>query len=481
MKAPWPCAGFYERAARRPEEGRAGAESVSYTLRVPELNLDGLVGPTHNYAGLSVGNIASAANQGATSHPRRAARQGLEKMAALAALGVPQGCLPPHERPHLPTLRSLGFAGTDEAVIERVAKDDPVLLACVSSASAMWTANAATVTPSSDAEDRRVHFTPANLRSMFHRSLEPSTTERVFRAIFADSGRFTVHEPLPAAPGYGDEGAANHTRLTGRADAGGEVPGVHLFVYGASAEPSAPAPRRYPARQDLGASRAVARRHGIPRGRALFVRQNADAIDAGVFHNDVISVGHGSLLVAHEDAFTDGVAAVAAQLEHALGGEIASALVRRDEISVADAVRTYLFNSQLVTAADGSMVLVAPRESEEDPRARAVIERLVADRANPLARVLFFDLRESMRNGGGPACLRLRVPLTHEELARMNAGVLLTPELHARLLEWVDRHYPESLTPAELADPRLLRRSRDALDELTGVLRLGAIYEFQRG
>jgi len=448
---------------------------------VPELNLDGIVGPTHNYAGLSLGNVASSLNQGAVSRPRTAARQGLDKMAAVAALGIPQGYLPPHERPHLPTLRRLGFTGSDAAIVERVAREEPALLACVSSASAMWVANAATVTPSIDALDGRVHFTPANLRSMFHRSIEPETTRRVLNAIFADRSCFEVHEPLPSTGPFGDEGAANHTRLTADARAGGEVAGVHFFVYGSSNDAAAPRPRRYPARQDLAASQAIVRRHGLPSERVCYAAQQNDAIDQGVFHNDVICVGNGSMLLAHEDAFADGLDGVASRLRSMVGESLAVAIVRRHELAVEDAVRTYLFNSQLLTLPDGSMILVAPRESEEHPAARAVIERLVADASNPLRRALFLDVRESMRNGGGPACLRLRVPLTETELDRMNAGVRLAPERHARMIEWVDQHYPESLSQKDLGDPQLLERSRAALDELTRLLNLGPIYDFQRG
>ena len=137
-----------------------------------EANFDGLVGPTHNYAGLSWGNVASKSNVSAVSNPKEAALQGLAKMKQLADRGYVQGVLPPHERPHLPTLRALGFSGNDADVLAQVLKKSPDLLAAVSSAAAMWTANAATVSPSADTRDRRVHFTPANLSAKFHRSIE---------------------------------------------------------------------------------------------------------------------------------------------------------------------------------------------------------------------------------------------------------------------------------------------------------------------
>jgi succinylarginine dihydrolase len=109
-----------------------------------------------------------------------------------------------------------------------------------------------------------------------------------------------------------------------------------------------------------------------------------------------------------------------------------------------------------------------------------VIDRLLADPAVPLARAVFMDVRESMRNGGGPACLRLRVPVTERDLAAMNRAVLVDAEKLSTLRAWATRFYREALLPTELADPLLLRESRDALDELTRILALGPIYEFQR-
>src|SRR6185312_6376895 len=192
------------------------------------MNFDGLPGPTHNYSGLARGNLAAERNAQQVANPREAALQGLAKMRALAARGHAQGVLPPHERPSVPALRALGFGGSDHDVIETAGRDAPELLAACSSAAAMWAANAATVSAAADCGDGRIHFTPANLVTHFHRALEAPTTTRVLRAIFADQTRFCVHDPLPAAPQFGDEGAANHTRFTRRS---GEA-GVEFFVYG---------------------------------------------------------------------------------------------------------------------------------------------------------------------------------------------------------------------------------------------------------
>jgi len=452
---------------------------------VPEANFDGIVGPTHNYAGLSPGNVASTANQGAVSRPRDAALQGLAKAAALARLGLVQGWLPPQERPHVPTLHAMGFAGSDEVAVAAAAREAPHLLARASSASAMWTANAATVTPSSDSGDGRVHMTVANLRTMPHRAIEPPQTARTLRAVFRDTGKFVVHDALPGthADGtpseFGDEGAANHTRFRADGRAGGAQPGVHLFVFGVQAGGAGRRPSRFPARQTLEASQAVARIHGIPAERCVFAQQHPAAIDQGVFHNDVISVGNGNLYLVHEHALVD-QDRVLDDLAAAVGPSFRAVVVPESEVSVADAVRTYLFNSQLVTLPDGSMALILPRESEGHAGIARLVERLVSDPACPVATAIYLDVRESMRNGGGPACLRLRVPLTPEEIPGIAPGCLWSQERHAALEAWVRRHYREELSPADLADPQLLRESRAALDELTGLLGTGPIFGFQR-
>jgi succinylarginine dihydrolase len=440
-----------------------------------DCQFDGLPGPTHNYSGMSPGNLASQRHAGDASNPREAALQGLAKMRAIASRGHPQAVLPPHERPHLPTLRALGFAGADADVLARAARDAPSLLSACSSAAAMWTANAATVSASADTADGRVHFTPANLASLLHRSIEAATTTRVLRAIFADERRFVVHDPLPAAAPTGDEGAANHTRFArpGERDAG-----VELFVHGRRAyDGDAPAPRRYPARQTREAGEAVARLHGLDPGRTVHAQQHPDAIDAGAFHNDVIAVGQGRTLLAHERAWVDTRGTIHA-LAAGVGEGFRADVVSAEELPLEDAVATYLFNSQLIERDDGGLLLVAAAEVREHPRAAAVLARWTAP-GGPVAEALVLDLRQSMRNGGGPACLRLRVPLTRAERAAIAARVFLDDALADELERWIRRHYRDRLTPADLADPALLDESRRALDELTRILALPAVYPFQ--
>jgi succinylarginine dihydrolase len=445
-----------------------------------ELNLDGIVGPTHSYAGLSYGNLASQRSRLEPSSPRRAALEGLAKMKRLAELGVPQAVLPPHERPDVEALRRLGFAGRDEAaILDRAGREDPALLAACCSASGMWAANAATVSPSADAADGRVHFTPANLVTQFHRSLEPRTTSAVLRAIFADERHFAHHDPLPSASPFADEGAANHTRLA----AGYARRGVEVFVYGRSAlRNDEPGPKRYPARQTREACAAIARLHGLRDEQVVLLRENPDAIDAGAFHNDVVAVGNLDVLFFHEQAFADGAAAaedVRRAYERACGGPLTMIPVSAGDVSLADAVESYLFNSQLVRTGDGRTVLIAPSECANHPRVRPYLDALVSG-GGPIAGVEYVDVRQSMRNGGGPACLRLRVALSRAELAGVHGGVMLDGALHERLTAWVERHYRDRLEPNDLRDPKLLAESRAALDALTTLLGLGPVYRFQR-
>jgi succinylarginine dihydrolase len=229
-------------------------------MKSVEVNFDGLVGPTHNYAGLSEGNVASLSNVNNSSNPKQAALQGLKKMKALHDMGLKQRVFAPQERPDIYTLKRLGFHGTDDQILAAAYKASPTLLASCCSASTMWTANAATVSPSADTFDKKVHFTSANLANKFHRSLEPETTSKILKAMFNDEKYFQHHQHLNDNEHFGDEGAANHTRLC--EDYGDK--GLEIFTFGRYAfNRNKPAPVKFPARQTFEASQAIARLHGV--------------------------------------------------------------------------------------------------------------------------------------------------------------------------------------------------------------------------
>ncbi|OUS70662.1 N-succinylarginine dihydrolase [Pseudoalteromonas sp. A601] len=441
-----------------------------------EVNFDGLVGPTHNYAGLSYGNVASLNNATSYSNPKEAVLQGLAKMKAMHDLGLTQGVFAPHARPDINVLRRLGFSGRDSDVIGKAYKADPILLRACYSASAMWTANAATVSPSVDTLDKKVHFTAANLNNKFHRSLEPTTTTRLLEAMFNNNDYFSHHAHLPDQGFFGDEGAANHTRLS---DDHASC-GLEMFVYGASAFNSAlTKPNKFPARQTLEASQAICRLHQLKPSSQILLQQNPAVIDQGVFHNDVIAVGNANVLLCHEQAFLNQADALA-QIKRAYLGEKTLHIIEvpTAKVSIQDAVTSYLFNSQLVSLNSGKMLLVAPQECQNNSTVNTFINEMIsAD--NPVNQVQFFDLKQSMQNGGGPACLRLRVALNQQELAAVNPAVILTDSKYQQLCKWANEHYRDKLSSEDFADPNLLLESWQALDELTQILELGSVYPFQ--
>lgn len=415
-------------------------------MNLIEINFDGIVGPSHNYAGLSLGNLASTRNAGAVSHPRAAALQGIDKMRANLKLGLAQGFFVPHPRPDRAWLAELG------AEIEQV---DPVLAANAMSASAMWAANAATVSPAPDTSDGKCHLTVANLRTMPHRSHEWPATLAQLRLAFAGAD-FAVHGPVP--PAFGDEGAANHMRLAG---AHGEQ-GVEIFVYGVSSG-------AFPARQHVEASKAIARMHRLDPDRIIFAQQSEEAIAAGAFHNDVVAVANERVLFMHELAFADKDALLAALGAKIPGFECVE--VPAAEVPLADAVRSYLFNAQLVTPPDGQPTLVLPTEARETPSVWRWIERHVASNG-PIRRIEVVDVRQSMANGGGPACLRLRVvadPTTVDPRFMVDEARL------DRIAAVIQRYWPAQIHHAELQQPALIAEieaARVALLEMIGLSEL---------
>lgn len=426
--------------------------------KAQEVNFDGIVGPTHNYGGLSFGNIASMKHKAIISSPKQAALEGLKKMKLLADLGVPQAVLPPQERPSLSHLRALGFEGNDGAILEKARQTSPILLEAVSSASAMWAANAATATPSCDNADGKVHLTVANLLNRYHRSIEAKTTTLLFRHLFKDERHFIVHSPLEKGGHFGDEGDANHIRFC--TDYGKK--GVNLFVYGKSAfEDQSGA---FPARHAKEASESIARLHALDPRFTVFARQNPELIDLGVFHNDVISVGNRTHFLFHERAFID-TPRILAQLQTQIPLNLLP--IAEEMLPAKKAVETYFFNSQLVTLPDNTDFLLAPEECR------------CLDLSWLPFKIGFINLKQSMQNGGGPACLRFRIVLTQMEKKSLPQEFFLTETLYRTLVSWVERHYRDQLHPNDLSDPLLLDESRRALDELTQILQLGSFYEFQ--
>ena len=420
------------------------------TGRLREINFDGIVGPSHNFAGLSLGNLAATRNAGKDAFPREAALQGIAKMRLCVELGLPQGILLPHDRPAERWLARLGATA---------ATANAGLRANAFSASPMWAANAATVSPAPDCSDSRCHLTVANLMTMPHRALEWPGTLAQLRLAFADERAFAVHGPIPVP--FGDEGAANHMRLSAAPDAAG----VEVFVYGADGAGQA---GPFPARQHREASAAVARLHGLDPERVILARQSSAAIAAGAFHNDVVAVANGPVLFAHEQAFAD-AAALYAELRARLAVEIIE--VPASAVSLADAISSYLFNAQLVDLPDGGMALILPGEARDNPRVWGWLEQLLATNG-PIRALHPVALRQSMANGGGPACLRLRVVA---DPATVDPRFMVDSARLDLIGEVVERHWPLRIAPADMALPELAHAIRAARRALLAALDLGEL------
>ena len=435
-----------------------------------EINFDGIIGPTHNYAGLSQGNLASQKNLHQTSNPQAAALQGLDKMRLIMEQGIPQGFFLPHERPHLPTLRKLGFGGTDEEVINQVAKKNPALLKNIYSASSMWAANAATFSPSIDSYDQNIHITPANLNSMFHRSIEHEFTKVQLELMFGVAAQ--VHIPIKNISGYGDEGAANHLRVSAQH----LTPGFQIFVFGSSAFE---VHQGIIARQAEEISQAVSSQHQLDPDRVLFLKQNEQAINSGSFHNDIVSLANEEVFIFHQEAFADRV-----ELERALHHlkdhvkgfhpiEILS-----EDISLDNLVSSYLLNSQLITVKNNEMMMLLPEEVQNHPNCMRWLDEIKT--SSPIKHLEFVDIRQSMMNGGGPACLRFKTVVNSDEFDQINKKFILSPEKLMNMRALVSKHFRDKLNPEDLLDIKLMQESFSFLDELTQLLELGCIYHFQK-
>lgn len=413
-----------------------------------EINFDGIIGPSHNYAGLSIGNIASSNNAGETAYPREAALQGIAKMRHNIDLGLAQGFFMPLDRPNTSWLESLGTT---------VAAAEPHMRAAAFSASSMWAANAATISPAPDVPDGKCHLTVANLQTMPHRSHEWPGTLAQLQLAFADSNHFAVHAPVPSP--FGDEGAANHMRLCPSHDA----PGLEIFVYGKSGGP-------FPARQHIDASKAVARKHSLDQARALFAQQSEIAIAAGAFHNDVVAVANERVLFTHEQAFEQSDKLYSDIRTVMPDAEII--VVPADKVSLEDAIKSYLFNAQLVTLPNaGGMALILPSEARENERVWTYLTELVAGNG-PIRRLCPVDVRQSMANGGGPACLRLRVVA---DPTTVDQRFMATPEKLDAMAEIVRKYWPEALNPEQLSDPAMIDFIGNARNHLLEICALAEL------
>jgi succinylarginine dihydrolase len=209
--------------------------------------------------------------------------------------------------------------------------------------------------------------------------------------------------------------------------------------------------------------------HLLDPARTLFTEQSEAAIAAGAFHNDVVAVANERVLFAHEQAFADKGALLDACERLVPGFDYVE--VPAAEVPLEDAIRSYLFNAQLVTPPDCQPTLIVPTEARETPSVWRWIERHVAGNG-PIRRVEVVDVRQSMANGGGPACLRLRVvadPATVDPRFIADAAKL---DLIADVIR---REWPEQIHNDELQQPRLIAQIEQARAALLQALDLSQL------
>lgn len=412
-----------------------------------EVQIDRIVGPTHHFGGLGVGNVASQMHAGQASNPRAAALQGLDKMRLIAGLSVPQLILPPQPRPDFGLLNALGFTGSPAEILQSVLNHDPMILSAAGSCSAMWTANAATVTPSCDTDGDLPVMTVANLNASLHRSIEAANTQSEMRSLFRDG--IDVRAALPGGVPMRDEGAANHMRLSGPDG----QPGLNVFVHG----DGSPEPLRHWPRQTLATGQAIARSHGIRKNVVFHLKQHRKAIDAGAFHNDVVAMSHHDLMIHHELAFAsecgEEIERLQRQFENVVQSPLRILSISSEELTLEDAIKTYFFNSQIVTTSQSgktTWTILCPIQVQQHPLANELVQRLCAEQV--FHAVHFVDLGQSMDGGGGPACLRLRVPLSEEELRSLVDAAFWTENLDSELRGVISERYPSELKLADLGD-----------------------------
>lgn len=433
-----------------------------------EVNVDALVGPSHHFGGLAFGNVASMSHARQVSNPRAAALEGLHKAWLVAKLGVPQVMLPCQQRPQFGWLHSLGFSGSVSQILARVAEVDSRLLSAAFSCSSMWVANAATIGPSSDSRDGQLHVSIANLASGLHRHLEAEETKHNLKSWLATAA--VVHEPLPSCQPLRDEGAANHTRLGRSLD----QPGIQIFVHGDGAPglKTTLEPQHFPARQSWLSCQALIQRHRLYSDNVAVLQQSPEAIEAGVFHNDVIAVGHRDLLWVHEQAWVDQASMLERlreRYDRVCQAPLRIVVVPRQMLAMHEAVGTYLFNSQWVTDEGGGWHVLFPQQCEASASAMRAIEALRSV-APEIHRLHFVPLDQSMGNGGGPACLRLRVVMTSAQRSATATSGWLTTERYEQLRQLIQTRYRDRLSLADLQDAQFAEECWAIASDVRGIL-----------
>ena len=317
--------------------------------------------------------------------------------------------------------------------------------------------------------DNAIHITVANLNSMMHRSIEPKFTYKMLKRIL--NKKVNINKSLLNLPNIGDEGAANHIRIAERHN----VPGYQIFVYSSENISHAKTIER----QSLIGSKLIARKNCVEDQRVFYLQQSNRAIRYGSFHNDIVSTANENIFIYHEEAFesTQELKVILAKLKK-LVPNFKPIKILNSEIDLQTIVSSYLLNSQLISLPSGGMMFLLPSEVKQYPNCMQWLEKISAE--EEIKKIKFIDVKQSMRNGGGPACLRLRMIFNENEISSVNKNFLLDDNKIDLLTNLIENKYRDRLQPDDLLDPNLADESLEILDALTKIFKTGSIYNFQK-
>ena len=394
--------------------------------------IDTIIGPTYHYGGLALGNTHSLDHKHVVANPKKAALQGLSKMKLLRDHGISQYVLPAYVRDYKGLVQGYyNNQGDFEDNLKRLYDENLDIFSSFFSASSAWLANAWTMTPSIDSSDGRYHVSPASLNACFHRQLDVKQTIAILTNRLCSKTYITCHHPSP----FFDEGAANMIRLS----AGGK--GLYLFVSGSSDT------KRFKSRHDKRSWQRLVSQHQLDPDYVIYLTQHPDAIDAGVFHNDVISFGVDDLLVVHENAFVDQPNYCDTILERyfsCFGTDLTLIQIPDSILPLKDAVNSYFFNSQLVRKDDNRYLLLVPSRCKGLPVMDYFVS-IVAKKWESQLEIMVCDVEESIKNGGGPACLRNSMDVYDDPKLIFDDRYLFTLEKYDDFVRLVNQYYPSSL------------------------------------
>ncbi len=429
-------------------------------MKHKQIFVDGIIGPTYHYGGMAVGNVLSQAHKHQESYPKKAALEGLEKMNQVRQLGCLQYVLPPLCKDVDRLLSLWGYEQGDmTSRLKALGYAHPYYLSALFSGASAWVANSCHITPSCDALDGICHITPANLVSCFHRHLDVDGYRDFLHQLFLNDELFQIYDPLPVV--YTDEGMANTIRLSG----GNEL-GLYLHVYGKTL--SQRFTRTFPARQTKEAFDRICYTH--KRQDSMDIQQSPFAIDAGVFHNDVIAFGSHNLLVLHEHAFdnqVDVLNSITDRYQSKYGEPLHVYEVSNEVLSLDEAVHTYFFNSQLILVEKNTFHLLIPSRAMSHSGVKKSLKRLSKLKGLSIT-VHEVSCEESIKNGGGPACLRFFSVLNKAEHKAINSKFLLTDEMYEQWFQFIQTHYPDTLSFDDLKDFSVMKPLLDLFSKMPG-------------